>query len=225
MTSNTVDRLVDDYLTRLADAARDLPADRRTELLAEIREHIAASMAGGTGMDEVAARTTLDRLGEPDDIVAAAAEDNPPEHPAYPMPQQGRRQGIGLEVGAVIMLTLGSFIPLIGWFVGVILLWSSGVWRRSEKLMGTLIFPGGPALVLFIGPMAATYLSFPTSPCLSTASTDPTGQQVMPAEVCTGSVLPGVLGIAVLLIALLAQVVVAIVLLKRARARTELENH
>lgn len=137
MTNSTVDRLVDEYLTRLADAAKDLPADRRTELLAEIREHIAASMATETGADEAAARTTLDRLGEPADIVAAAAEDSPPDHPAYPV-SQGRRQGIGLEVGAVVMLTVGSFIPVIGWLVGVILLWSSGLWRRSEKLMGTV---------------------------------------------------------------------------------------
>jgi len=222
MTNHTVDRLVDDYLTRLADAARDLPADRRTELLAEIREHIAASMAGADSMDEAAARTTLDRLGEPADIVAAAAENNPPEHPAYPLPQQVRRPGIGLEVGAVIMLTVGSFIPVIGWIVGVILLWSSGVWRRSEKLMGTLIFPGGPGVVLTLG-AAATFM--PVGTCTSTASTDPSGQQVMPAAVCTGSVLPQILGIAVLLIALLAPVVVAVVLLKRARARTAIDIH
>src|SRR5665647_2484515 len=135
MTNNTANRLVDHYLNRLADAAQALPPDRRTELLAEIREHIAASISGGAGAEELAVRTMLDRLGDPADIVAAAVENDPPDHPSNPGPHQGRRPGIGLEVGAVVMLTVGSLIPL-GWVVGVILLWSSGIWRRSEKLLG-----------------------------------------------------------------------------------------
>jgi hypothetical protein len=144
MTNSTADRLVDDYLTRLAGASQALPPDRRTELLAEIRGHIAASLSGATDADEAAVRTMLDRLGDPADIVAAAVENDPPEPPSVPG-TQGRRPGISLEVGAVVMLTAGSLVPVIGWVVGVILLWSSGVWRRSEKLLGTLIVPGGPA--------------------------------------------------------------------------------
>ena len=136
MTNSTADRLVDDYLTRLAGASQALPPDRRTELLAEIRGHIAASLSGATDADEAAVRTMLDRLGDPADIVAAAVENDPPEPPSVPG-TQGRRPGISLEVGAVVMLTAGSLVPVIGWVVGVILLWSSGVWRRSEKLLGT----------------------------------------------------------------------------------------
>ena len=130
MTNSKVDRLIDQYLTRLADAAHVLPADRRDELVTEIREHIAASGAGQADADEATVRTMLDRLGEPSDIVEAALDDGPPGHPAY---QAGKR-GIGLEIGAVVMLTAGSLIPVIGWLVGVVLLWSSGVWRRSEKI-------------------------------------------------------------------------------------------
>ena len=148
MTNNTADRLIDHYLTRLGDAAQALPPDRRAELLAEIREHIAASMSGETGADDAAVRTTLDRLGDPADIVAAAVENDPPDHPSNPGLYQVQRPGIGMEVGAVVMLTVGSLIPL-GWVVGVILLWTSGIWRRSEKLLGTLIVPGGPGLALF----------------------------------------------------------------------------
>jgi HAAS len=153
MTNSTADRLVDDYLTRLAGASQALPPDRRTELLAEIRGHIAAALGGGTDADEAGVRTMLDRLGDPADIVAAAVEDDPGLLPPNP-PNQGRRPGIGLEVGAVLMLTVGSLIPVIGWIVGVILLWSSGLWRRSEKLLGTLIVPGGPGLALLIGAAA-----------------------------------------------------------------------
>lgn len=52
------------------------------------------------------------------------------------------------------MLTVGSLIPVLGWGVGVILLWSSGRWRPSEKLLGTLIVPGGPGMALLLGAAA-----------------------------------------------------------------------
>ena len=91
------------------------------------------------------------------------------------------------------MLTLGSVIPVIGWAVGVVLLWNSSLWRRSEKLLGTLIFPGGPGLALLLAPVALA--------------------------------LPQALAVPVLLFVLIAPVVVAIVLLIRARGRTALEDH
>lgn len=221
LTNNTVDRLVDTYLTRLAHAARDLPPDRRAELLSEIREHIAASRAEETFADEASVRTMLDRLGDPVDIVAAAVEDDPPGHPAYAGGSRGQRLGIGLEVGAVVMLTAGSLIPVIGWVVGVILLWSSSRWRRSEKVLGTLIVPGGPGLALILGP--AAFMIAARGACSTPASTDPSGQTTA-VEVCTGFALPQVLGIVVVLFVLIAPVVMAIVLLNRARHRAALER-
>ena len=193
MTNSTVNRLVDQYLTRLADAAQALPPDRRAELLSEIREHIAAAMAEADGADEPAVRTMLDRLGQPEDIVAAAVEDDPPKDPANAGRSQTHQRGLGLEIGAVVMLTLGSLIPVFGWAVGVVLLWSSGLWRRSEKVLGTLIFPGGPGLALFLGAAAVA--------------------------------LPQALGIAVLLFVLIGPMVVAIVLLSRARGRVAHNDH
>jgi hypothetical protein len=213
MTNSTADRLVDDYLTRLAGASQALPPDRRTELLAQIRGHIAAALSGGKDADEAAVRTMLDRLGDPADIVAAAVENDPPEPPTVPG-TQGRRPGISLEVGAVVMLTAGSLVPVIGWVVGVILLWSSGVWRRSEKLLGTLIVPGGPGLALLIGTLPAG------QSCSSTSSSTISGQVATTGEVCTGFALPPALGIALMLVVLMAPIVVAIVLISRARART-----
>ena len=222
MTNSTADRPVDNYLAHLTDAAQALPPDRRTELLSEIREHIAASRAGEMGTDEAAVRTMLDRLGEPADIVGAAMEDDPTSIPAYPGRPQTRRQGIGLEIGAVVMLTVGSFIPLIGWLVGVMLLWSSGLWRRSEKLLGTLIVPGGPGLVLTLGGAAFT---LPSQSCFSMSASTIGGPVTTTEEVCTGFALAPAFGIAVLLFVLIAPVVVAIVLLNRARGRAVLEGH
>ncbi len=213
MTNSTADRLVDEYLTRLAGASQALSPDRRTELLAEIRGHIAASLSGAADADEAAVRTMLDRIGDPADIVAAAVENDPPEPPSVPG-TQGRRPGISLEVGAVVMLTAGSLVPVIGWLVGVILLWSSGVWRRSEKLLGTLIVPGGPGLALLIATLPGG------QSCSSTSISTISGQVGTTREACTGFVLPPALGIALMLFVLIAPIVVAIVLISRARART-----
>jgi hypothetical protein len=199
MTNSTADRLVDDYLNRLADAARALPPDRRSELVSEIREHIDAWRSGNTGADEPAIRTMLDRLGEPADIVAAAMEIDPPE------------RSIVLEWAAVICLTAGSLIPFFGWLIGVVLLWYSGLWTRSEKILATLVFPGGPALAL-VGASALMGLAT-SSQCLTPDGSPP----------CAGFTQAPVLSVALLLIALTAPVVVAIVLLNRARRRAAFE--
>jgi hypothetical protein len=63
--------LVDRYLADLAAAAAGLPADRRAELLEDVREHIASALDGAAPDDKVAVRNVLERLGSPADIVAA----------------------------------------------------------------------------------------------------------------------------------------------------------
>ncbi len=50
-------------------------------------------------------------------------------------------------VGAVI-------VPVVGWFVGVVLLWVSKAWTTGEKWLGTLVVPGGLATVLLVGLLA-----------------------------------------------------------------------
>jgi hypothetical protein len=111
------------------------------------------------------------------------------------------------------MLTAGSLIPVIGWVVGLILLWSSGVWRRSEKLLGTLIVPGGPGLALLIA----------TLPRGNPAPELWSGPSAVRSPLRAG--LHGLratarAGIALMLFVLIAPIVVAIVLISRARART-----
>ena len=66
------DPLVQRYLTRLEDAARRLPPGDRIELLHDITGHLSAAQDGAT--DELALRTALDRLGEPEEVVSAYAE-------------------------------------------------------------------------------------------------------------------------------------------------------
>lgn len=199
----TVDSLVADYLARLEQVASTLPPDRRAELLEGISDHIDAARAAGDADDEAAVRTVLDRLGAPAEIVAAAREDAPP----YAPPLVARRRGTGLELAAVLMLTVGSLLPLIGWLVGVGLLWASPRWRVVEKLVGTLVVPLGPGAALYAGAL----VPFGTS------------------EVCTGAVdgsvtcisdgPPGWIYAVLLAVLLVAPVVVAVWLFRTASRR------
>ena len=63
-----VDALIADYLGRLRAAAWPLPSVRRTELEAEVSEHIEAGLEAEGGRTEVAVRNVLERLGAPEDI-------------------------------------------------------------------------------------------------------------------------------------------------------------
>lgn len=56
------------------------------------------------------------------------------------------------EWTALLLLPFGGLlIPLVGWLVGVVLLWRSRVWTRLDKLIGTLVVPGGYGTVAWLG--------------------------------------------------------------------------
>jgi hypothetical protein len=38
----------------------------------------------------------------------------------------------------------------VGWLAGVVMLWNSAVWTTRQKLLGTLVVPGGVALPVFL---------------------------------------------------------------------------
>jgi hypothetical protein len=47
------------------------------------------------------------------------------------------------------MLSIGGVVlPVLGWIVGVVLLWVSDVWSTRDKLLGTFVTPGGIGLPL-----------------------------------------------------------------------------
>ncbi len=222
MTTPSVDTLVEDYLGRLRRAAQALPPDRRDELVEGIAEHLQAARAAGATADEAAVRTLLDRLGEPEEIVAAARDDGEP--PAYgygpgpDAPTFTRPPSTGLELAAVLLLTVGSFVPVVGWLLGVALLWSSGRWSWREKLLGTLVVPGGPGSVLIFGLIAGGRT------CSSSIATTPDGTVISQAESCGGFSFPPAVGIVLLLVSLIGPFVVASILYSRARARAAAEK-
>ena len=52
-----------------------------------------------------------------------------------------------------MLLVGGVVLPIVGWFVGAVLLWVSDSWTTNEKLVGTLVVPGGLALPLYLSLM------------------------------------------------------------------------
>ena len=223
MERTVVDPLVEDYLRRLDTAAYPLGDDRRGELMAGIREHIEAAVESGEVHDEASLRALLDRLGDPEEIVAAARDDGSGATP-YPLgtaaPVTYRRAGIGLEITAALFLTVGSVLLVVGWLVGVVLVWSSRRWTLGEKLLATLVFPGGPAAALVLAGVGTG-----TSSCSSFSSTDEAGNVVQGPTTCTstGWSLPPWLGLTLFAAWVILPVVVAGVLVTRARRRADAE--
>lgn len=144
---STIEDMSADYLRRMDAAAGSLQPERRAELLQEIHEHVDAAREAAGG-DPVAMRNALDRLGDPVEIVAAAQDG--PALVAVVAP----RPGLGVEIAALLLLTLGSLVPFAGWIAGVVLLWSSRRWTTAEKYLATVVMPFGPAPALFAAGIA-----------------------------------------------------------------------
>ena len=73
-----IDALVDNYLAAVARETADLPPQRREELLADLRAHIAEARAELDPPTEAGVRTILERLGDPAAIAAEARLGEPP---------------------------------------------------------------------------------------------------------------------------------------------------
>lgn len=152
------DQLVAEYLKRLERALRALPRDRRRELLDEIREHIAAGRAELPDESEASIRTLLDRIGEPGEIAAEARER---------FGIGDARAGVREALAPPLLLLGGVFVPLLGWCVGVALLWTSPIWTRRDKWIGTLLVPGGLSLAVY-----TMFLMIDVTPGCSTLTVD-----------------------------------------------------
>lgn len=199
--TSTRDRVVTRYLHELESAARGLPPLERRELLAEIRSHIATALPRGDAHSEADVRQVLDNLGSADEIVRAAG--------GQPLEA---RAGAREIITVLLVLLGGLLLPLIGWFAGIVMLWSSAAWTTREKLIGTLVLPGGliPAFALTFLPVGDTGACTPQP--ASSANLD--AGTLCPA----GTFVPPWLAIIVMVLIVLAPIVVSIHLLRSARA-------
>ena len=143
MTAPHAEQLIEGYLARLIAAAGDLPKSARHELIDDMRSHIAEARAREPEETDAIVMNILDRLGEPAAVVADARER------LGIRPPQPYRPGF-LEIVAVIL------VPFF-WPIGVILLWISPAWKVRDKIIGTLVPPGGYMGVGIIGLMVTTH--------------------------------------------------------------------
>jgi hypothetical protein len=195
MTTDTLHPLAAKYLERLRRAARGLPPDRRRELLTEIEGHL--SEAIDASASDAQALTVLDKLGEPEAIIAAERPDAD-ELPA------GRGTK---EWAAIVLLLLGGFVVGVGWVAGLILLWTSRAWTVRDKWIGTLVVPGGLATSVLIGLIAIA------EPTKKLCRGIPGGPQHCAAAASQST---PILGVVVFVLLVLAPIATAIYLARRA---------
>jgi hypothetical protein len=123
MTAIKTDELVEEYLHRLEMALRPLPQSRRDQLVSEIAEHIEQGRARAQGESEAAVREILDRLGEPEDIAAAALSDEPAE-----------RQTSRLTGGSLIAVVLAVVLVVGVTTAGLLGAFTSGGNGSNQQL-------------------------------------------------------------------------------------------
>jgi ABC-type transporter Mla subunit MlaD len=136
-----LDRLVEDYLAEVARATAGLPAARREDLIADLREHITVARADLDPPTQAGIRTILDRLGEPAAIaeearlgesVSAASPSaspyGPGYGPSYAAPTLGRPVIRPRRSSSTLVLVLGAVLVVIVIVVGAcsVTLFSSG---------------------------------------------------------------------------------------------------
>ena len=138
------ERVLDEYLERLKRSLNDVPSARRGEIVAEIESHIDEALAEEPDDSEASVRNVLDRVGDPEDIAAEARDRLDIRKPRTSW----------TDPLAIVLLLIGGFLWLIGWVVGVVLLWLSDVWSPRQKLIGTLVVPGGLLAPVLFGLMA-----------------------------------------------------------------------
>jgi hypothetical protein len=131
MSTSTLHPAVTAYLRQVRREGRDLPGDRLAELLSDLEEHLSAAIPADASAED--AREVLGRFGGPREIVEAERPES-----TVPAERRGTREWV-----AVFLLLFGFVAAGVGWVVGVVLLWRSRAWTTRDKLIGTLVLPGG----------------------------------------------------------------------------------
>ncbi|MGW4652671.1 HAAS signaling domain-containing protein [Kitasatospora sp. NPDC004289] len=167
--NNPIDHpLVREHLDAVARLTATLPAERRRELLADLREHVEVALAEASEGDEAAARQVLERLGTPRQIADAALAE---EGQARPVAEGGRRTTVTLlTAGLVLPLLLvpgvGPGLALIAAIVAAVRVARAPQWSAREKRLAALLLLS-PLVVV---PLAVLAIALTTAMGLTPAA-------------------------------------------------------
>jgi uncharacterized membrane protein len=218
MTAPHADQIIAGYLARLEAALATLPESRRRELIDDVSGHIAEARGVLAEETDADLLNILDRLGDPSETAAEEMAGAPASSgPAAVTPSSGRQNL--LEILAIVLL-------LVFWPAGVVLLWISDVWTTRDKLIGTLVPPGGYVGIFLFGPV----LLLGTVTCYSWGGTSsgPTGQVVTTSgTTCPPGVvmaLLGVLAVIVVIAVLVSPIFTAVYLGRRLKRRSRIDS-
>lgn len=145
--------LVRDYLDRLHQETVRLPVPEGRELEANIREHFAEAL--GERADETTVRDTIDRLGDPAELVDAAGGARPVTDPttAAGKPDTGAREAaaIALLLGSALIFVFWPLaIPM--WIVGLVMVFIARRWTPNLKVLAAVVLGGAmPVVSLLVG--------------------------------------------------------------------------
>ncbi len=142
------------YLAAVEARLAHLPADQSEEILFGVREHIAEALArGGQSAAEV-----LASLGSPDDVLTGYSADTPQpvahQTASQPAARSSFQSSTLWVVATAILLPFGIFAAGVGYLFGLAGLWMGTRWKVWEKIVGTLLFPGGVLGAIFVARVA-----------------------------------------------------------------------
>lgn len=148
MTELTADDFSAQYLARLDEAMRNLPHGVASDIRAGILEEL-------QGLDAEATAARIAQLGDPVSIAREAQAEVPAVSTfdrsavATPAPRPPATSTKGFAIAAALTLSFGGIVvPVLGWFVGAVLVSVSTLWKTWEKVVAIVV------------PFAVTGLSF-----------------------------------------------------------------
>ena len=146
MTEQTP-QVVRSYLAQLDSALEGIPADLARDIRSGVEEELA-------GLDVPTASARIEELGDPVFIAAEARDAVGPVSVATRVPEgtgQTLSSSRGFAITAALLVAIGGFIvPIVGWIVGIAMVWMSSTWRTWEKWVATLVVPGAVVLAMVI---------------------------------------------------------------------------
>ena len=139
MTTEAQPQVVRSFLSQLEVALVGVPVDISREIVAGISEELAEP-------DDAAAAARIEELGDPAFIAAEARAGIPPvaaasvvpASPVVPAPAAVGEPRWHVVLIALLVAFGGYVVPVLGWIVGIVMMWLSKSWFSWEKWVATL---------------------------------------------------------------------------------------